>query len=147
MGIGQRIRDARIRRGYSQQELGKRIGAAQPTIAGWESGKGRNPSRTYIVNLARTLGLTPEFLEFGPDGGAERGRDYDHDVAPGGAAAEPDAVDVDLLIECVKTSMRALVARHGLDFSEEKYREAAETAVTAYYGYFRLRGEDERGVA
>ena len=52
----EQIRDARRARGWSQEELGRRIGVAKSTVANWESGR-REPDWNMIAQLLRLLGL------------------------------------------------------------------------------------------
>lgn len=52
--IGERIRSAREKRDYKQEELGKLIGQSAVTISRWESAA-RNPGITELIELARVL--------------------------------------------------------------------------------------------
>jgi len=51
-----RIREFRLARGLSQEELGSRIGVTRQTIATWEKGE-RKPSVAKLVTIARELGV------------------------------------------------------------------------------------------
>jgi len=54
--IGQCIKYWRLRHGYSQAELAKRIGVASPSvIAMWETRR-RKPQKQYRLRLAEQLG-------------------------------------------------------------------------------------------
>ena len=61
-GIGQRIRDARSKLGWSQNELASRAGVKQPTLQRIEAGLRRDPSIRTIAALAAALGLTIDAL-------------------------------------------------------------------------------------
>lgn len=52
--IGERIRGARERKGYKQDELGKLIRQSAVTISRWESAA-RTPGITDLIELARVL--------------------------------------------------------------------------------------------
>ena len=56
--IGQRIRKARMSKGWTQAELGQAVGMAAKTVACWESGFRVPPIRTLVnlsVHLRRSL--------------------------------------------------------------------------------------------
>ena len=61
MTIGKRIRDLRRNRGWSQEELGKRIGAIRSHVSKWESGR-IDPSATNLVRLSRIFGVSVSYL-------------------------------------------------------------------------------------
>lgn len=52
------VRDARLRRGYSQVELGEKCGLDRTYISGIERGR-RNPSLKTVLILARALRIRP----------------------------------------------------------------------------------------
>lgn len=56
MYIAKQIRDHRIRKGISQEELGNRINQSKQTISNWECGKSR-PSFEALQTLEETLGF------------------------------------------------------------------------------------------
>jgi transcriptional regulator with XRE-family HTH domain len=58
--LGDRIREARIARGLSQQDLARLLQTNQPQIARWESAASMGSSNLAL--LARALGLTLENL-------------------------------------------------------------------------------------
>lgn len=59
--IGNAIRSARKRRGWSQDELARRVGASgRLTVIRWEQGIHRPTD--YVDQLADVLGLEPELL-------------------------------------------------------------------------------------
>lgn len=59
--IGKRVRELRVKKGMSQQELGSAIGVTKVSICGYESG-GRIPNLDNLIKLADTLGTTTDFL-------------------------------------------------------------------------------------
>ncbi len=61
MLIGQRIKDLRIEKGLSQQELGDIIGVTKVSICGYESGT-RTPSLETFSLLADLFGTTTDYL-------------------------------------------------------------------------------------
>lgn len=52
---------ARLRAGYTQQELARRLGVSESLIAKWETGRCR-PSGERLEELARVLNANPEEL-------------------------------------------------------------------------------------
>lgn len=58
MTVGQRIREARDARGWSQGELAERCGLSRPTIARIEAGQ--HVRMRTLEQVARALGLTVE---------------------------------------------------------------------------------------
>jgi transcriptional regulator with XRE-family HTH domain len=59
--LGQRLRQAREQRGYTQEQLADRLGIGQQQIHRWEAGKS-DPSSQAIADLARTLEVTADYL-------------------------------------------------------------------------------------
>ncbi len=59
--LGRAIRQARGRRGISQEELATRSGLHRTYVGGIERGE-RNPSFTNIVRIAEALGERPSQL-------------------------------------------------------------------------------------
>jgi CheY-like chemotaxis protein/transcriptional regulator with XRE-family HTH domain len=57
MNFGENIKDIREEKGFSQEELAKKLNVAQSTIGMWESGK-RTPKLDEITRLARVLSIT-----------------------------------------------------------------------------------------
>lgn len=60
---GQRLRDARKRKGLSQAALAKLAGCKQPTIFSIEHGDTQSTGLTVI--LSKILGVSPFWLEYG----------------------------------------------------------------------------------
>jgi transcriptional regulator with XRE-family HTH domain len=59
--FGERLAEARQRRGLTQAELGKAVGASQRVIAYYE-GEGGQPPGALLAHLARTLKVTSDEL-------------------------------------------------------------------------------------
>ena len=58
---GERLKQARLRSGFSQVELGKQLGVAYQQIARWETQK-VPPSSDTLARLAQILGCTADWL-------------------------------------------------------------------------------------
>lgn len=61
--LGERLRQARENKNLTQQEVAERAGMSQPTYYKIESGKTKRT--TYLNDLARVLGVNPEWLATG----------------------------------------------------------------------------------
>lgn len=57
MEIGQKIKEARILKGLTQEELGKMIGLQKSAIAKYENGRVVNIKRSTLQKLAKALDL------------------------------------------------------------------------------------------
>lgn len=55
--LGQRIRELRVEKGWSQEELGERCGLDRTYVSGVERGV-RNPTLSVIERIAVGLGVT-----------------------------------------------------------------------------------------
>ncbi len=64
MNIGERIKELRKNLNLNQTEFGKRIGAKQTTIAGYEN-KIRTPSEAIIKSICREFNVREEWLRDG----------------------------------------------------------------------------------
>lgn len=61
MTIGERIKAARLDKGYTQEQLAQMIGVAKSTLTGYEKGN-REPDAMKINALARVLDVTGDYL-------------------------------------------------------------------------------------
>ena len=61
MLIGKRIKDMRIERGLSQQELGELLGVTKVSVCGYENGT-RTPSLETFKLLAEVFNTTTDYL-------------------------------------------------------------------------------------
>ncbi len=57
MNIGQRIKDLRIERAYSQAKLAKEVGVSQKAIDYWERNV-NEPKASNIIALVKVFGIT-----------------------------------------------------------------------------------------
>lgn len=64
MDIGQKIREARILKGYTQEELGNMIGVQKSAIAKYENGRVVNIKRSTLQKIAEVLNIRPSELIF-----------------------------------------------------------------------------------
>lgn len=64
MEIGRKIKNARLKRGMTQQELGELVGVQKSAIAKYESGRVVNIKRGTLQKIAKVLGLRPSELIF-----------------------------------------------------------------------------------
>lgn len=61
MVIGKRIKEARIKKNMSQEDLGKLLGVTKVSICGYEKGT-RTPTMENFVDLIRILELEPDYV-------------------------------------------------------------------------------------
>jgi transcriptional regulator with XRE-family HTH domain len=73
--LGQRLREARLKRGWSQWQLALRSGIAPTLLSQYERGV-ITPSTESVKKLARVLGVSADYL-LGLEGASEA-----HDSAP-----------------------------------------------------------------
>ena len=59
MEISNRIKELRIRRDLTLEEVGDYVGVSKATVLKWESGQIKNMRRDKLVRLAEILGITP----------------------------------------------------------------------------------------
>ena len=64
MDIGDKIRNARIAKGMTQEELGKMLGVQKSAIAKYESGRIVNIKRSTLKKISDILGIRPSELIF-----------------------------------------------------------------------------------
>lgn len=62
--MGARVRKARLAKGWSQTDLGRRVGMVQHNVSALENGQ-RAPTFEHLLELARVLGMTLDELVFG----------------------------------------------------------------------------------
>ena len=91
MSIGERLREARTTRGWSQAKLAEAIGKTQTAVTWWENG-GREPSRADVALIARALGVDVGALELGDPAKASAPRGYPH-IGKVGAGGTGDYAD------------------------------------------------------
>lgn len=59
--VGKRVRELRIKRGLSQQDLGLAVGVTKVSICGYENGS-RVPNLDKLVKIAEALETTTDYL-------------------------------------------------------------------------------------
>lgn len=62
MDIGKIIKDARLQKGLTQEELGELVGVQKSAIAKYENGRVVNIKRSNLQKLAKALDLKPSDL-------------------------------------------------------------------------------------
>ncbi len=67
MTLGDRIKNLRQERGWTQEGVASRIGVFSPQVSGWETGK-RAPSPLNTLRLSKLFGVSVDFLIDGEDG-------------------------------------------------------------------------------
>ena len=63
--FGERLRQARLQRGLTQEELARRASVSIVTVAKLERSEHRRPTVDTAVKLAKALGVDPAWLLFG----------------------------------------------------------------------------------
>lgn len=64
MEMGQRIRNARIAKGLTQEELGRLVGVQKSAIAKYETGRVVNIKRSTVQKIVSALNIRPSELMF-----------------------------------------------------------------------------------
>lgn len=64
MNIGDKIKNARLNKGMTQEELGKALGVQKSAIAKYENGRVVNIKRSTLKKLSDILGIAPSELIF-----------------------------------------------------------------------------------
>lgn len=72
--MGERIRQLRLARGWSQTQLAERVGVTGGAISHWESGLTKNIKLGTFLKLCDELGTVPHYLIFGPGKQPSQGR-------------------------------------------------------------------------
>lgn len=62
MDMGDRIKELRISKGWSQEELGERLGLKRAAINKYENGSVENIKRSTIQTLADIFGVSPAYI-------------------------------------------------------------------------------------
>jgi transcriptional regulator with XRE-family HTH domain len=62
MGIGKRIKELRLAKGMTLEELGNKVGVGKSTVRKWETGLIENMRRDKILKVAKALDCTVEYL-------------------------------------------------------------------------------------
>lgn len=59
MHIGEKIKAARLAKGYTQEELGNLIGVQKSAVAKYESGRVVNIKRSVLAKISQVLSIPP----------------------------------------------------------------------------------------
>lgn len=59
MNIGEKIKKARLEKGFTQEELGKLIGVQKSAVAKYESGRVVNIKRSVLAKISKVLSIPP----------------------------------------------------------------------------------------
>ena len=59
MTIGEKIKKARLEKGYTQEELGNLIGVQKSAVAKYEKGKVVNIKRSVLAKISKVLEIPP----------------------------------------------------------------------------------------
>jgi DNA-binding XRE family transcriptional regulator len=65
--MGDRIRQLRQSKGWTQEELGARVGVSKVAVSQWETGGTSNIRLKTFLALVEELGTKPHYLIFGPE--------------------------------------------------------------------------------
>ena len=77
MDFAERLKNARLDAGLSQQQLADKSGVAMRTIQNWESGERRPSNFTKVEQIAKVLGVTTtELIDNGESFVAEAGERF-----------------------------------------------------------------------
>ena len=59
MNIGEKIKKARLEKGYTQEELGNLIGVQKSAVAKYEKGRVVNIKRSVLAKISQVLNIPP----------------------------------------------------------------------------------------
>ncbi len=62
MGMAERIKERRTIMGFTQEELGEKLGLQKSAIAKYENGRVENIKRSVIADMAKILNCSPSYL-------------------------------------------------------------------------------------
>ena len=62
MDVGALIKQARMEKGYTQEELAEKVGVKKSAVAKWENGRVSEIKRSNLKKLSEALGLNPNKL-------------------------------------------------------------------------------------
>ena len=81
MNSGDRIKQLRIEKNMTLEDLGRRVGVGKSTVRKWETGAIANMRRDKIAKLAEALGTSVMDI---------MGLDYNDDITPDALSLSPD---------------------------------------------------------
>ena len=124
MTIAERTKLARERIGLKQDELAKKAGVSQGTIANIESGFRKRPRN--ILSIAKALGVDPSWLE---SGSFDRLYDRAHEATESGS--KEDRRPYDWPFETVTKAQWESIPKHKRDVIEEQVRGMVNNEVAS----------------
>lgn len=62
MDFSEKIKELRIRKGLTLEQVGEKVGVGKSTVRKWENGLIANMKRDKIAKLADALGVSPSYL-------------------------------------------------------------------------------------
>lgn len=65
MSLGSRIRELRVAKGWTQNELARRSGVSQPTISAYENDADKDHKVDVLFRIAGALQVSPDYLRTG----------------------------------------------------------------------------------
>lgn len=78
MSMGTYIKELRLQKKMSQEELGKIVGVNRAAVNKWESGQVENIKRSVILKLSDFFGVSPvELMQF--DNDSEKHAEFSHE--------------------------------------------------------------------
>ena len=78
--IGEKIKAARLRKGYTQEELGNLIGVQKSAVAKYEKGRVVNIKRSVLAKLSKVLDIPPAELVGGVTPEIQKNNDIMADI-------------------------------------------------------------------
>lgn len=60
--MAKRIKDLRLEKGLTLEQVGKIVGVGKSTVRKWETGMIANMKRDKIASLSKALGVSPSYL-------------------------------------------------------------------------------------
>ena len=137
MTFGEKIKEERIKQGWTQTELGKKVGKSLRTVVDWEHGKALPRTRKVYEDLAAVLDVPVSYLltddedfilKAGEEFGYRGKKDAKSVVADVKALLAGGEMDPDDMEEMMYAIQEAYMdaKRRARKFTPKKYAEAAD---------------------
>lgn len=95
MKTAEKMKLLRLRKGLTQEELGKAVGVQKAAINKYETGRVVNIKRTTLQNLAAALGVTPaELLDDSDDSAVHSAGSSAEDIQPADGWTEDELREI-----------------------------------------------------
>ena len=62
MTFGEKIKEARLAKGWTQAELGEKVGVTKQAITAWETGHSRPRKKLDVESLSQVLDISVDYL-------------------------------------------------------------------------------------